>query len=133
MGWHAIEITESRILGGDFHRLCRDFQRRFISAGAPEEMALFVKRGAFDDARTVYVSPAGSALLHDLIESYGGRTCDEPACDDVTLVYGVPGADELLLKNRHLVRDERGNRPARVRNEAQVVTLPSYRRAAAGV
>lgn len=97
MTWYSIEITESCILGGAYHRLCRAFQHAFIAAGAPPEMALLAQRIGLDDTRRVFISPASVSYLGNLIDEYDGEPCACPASEDVTLVYGVPGAKASLL------------------------------------
>ena len=97
MSWYAIEITESCILGGAYHRFCRAFQHAFIKAGAPPEMALLARRLGLDETRRVYVSPASVPFLGSLIEEYAGAPCACPRHDEVTLVYGVPGVKARLL------------------------------------
>lgn len=97
MSWYAIEITESCILGGAYHRLCRAFQQAFIKAGAPPEMALLAQRVGLDESRRVYISPASVPYLGTLLEDYDGRPCDCPKIDEVTLVYGVPGVKARLM------------------------------------
>ncbi len=97
MSWYVIEISESCILGGTYHRLCRTFQHAFIAAGAPPEMALLARRAAFDEARRIYISPASVPYLGNLLEEFGGQPCDCPGREEVTLVYGVPGAKAQLL------------------------------------
>lgn len=99
MTWYAIEITEACLLGGAYHRLCRAFQQAFIAAGAPADMALFAGRGAFDESRVVYLSPASVPILGELIAEYDGRPCDCPDAGLVTLVYGVPGVKARLLES----------------------------------
>ena len=96
MGWFCVDVEESLLSSGSFHRLCRKFQRAFITAGAPAEMALF----ATNDGQRVhrlYFSPGSIAHVEDLIERYGGRRCEQPGRDALTLLFGVPDAKERLF------------------------------------
>lgn len=94
--WFQVTITEARVLGGVFHRLCRDFQRAFIDAGAPAEMALFVRTILMSDERIVYFSPGSVGYVSDLIRAHGGHPAEAPDERHVTLLFGVPDADTML-------------------------------------
>lgn len=94
--WYQVEFTEPRILGGAYHRLCRTFQQRFIVAGAPPDMALFATLGSFSDTRRVYLTPGSLPYVQELIDLFGGSPCDGPCDEEVAMVYGVPGAEQLL-------------------------------------
>lgn len=95
--WFKVTVTESCVLGGLFHRLCREFQRAFIAAGAPVEMALFAQTYVLGDSRDIYFSPGSLPYVAELIRLHGGVSCSEPELGQVTMVYGVPGADAQLL------------------------------------
>lgn len=95
MAWTRIEITEAALLGGTYHRICRRFQHAFIAAGAPDGMALFAQTFSIGDTRTLYLTPASREHLGDLHAQ--GQPCPAPAAQDVTLVFGVPGAERTLL------------------------------------
>lgn len=97
MSWYCVEITEACVLGGDYHRLCRQFQRAFIQAGAPADMALFAQTAPEGDTRKVYFSPASIGFVRPEIESYGGFPCECPEERMVTLVFGVLDAKARLL------------------------------------
>lgn len=96
--WFKVTITESLVLGGLFHRLCREFQRAFMSAGAPADMALFAQTYVLGDSRDIYFSPGSLPYVAELIRVYDGHPCREPELGQVTMVYGVPGADAHLLE-----------------------------------
>lgn len=129
MSWHVIEISESCILGGAYHRFCRAFQHAFIAAGAPSDMALLARRTGLDETRQVYVSPASLPYLGSLLEEYEGRPCECPYSDDVTLVYGVPGVKARLLNTHEPARDLL---PVVRQEAAAIFPLVSTRQAAAG-
>ncbi len=96
MHWFRVDISESCILGGDYHRLCRAFQQAFIKNGAPNEMALFVESLPLENQRRVFLSPGSMQYLQSLLEGYEGTPCNGPD-GNVTLVYGVPEARMHLL------------------------------------
>jgi hypothetical protein len=92
MTWFKATITESCILGGAFHRLCREFQRAFISAGAPADMALFAQTFVLGDSREIFFSPGSIPYVAELVRLFDGRPCAAPDVNDLTMVYGVPGS-----------------------------------------
>jgi hypothetical protein len=92
MTWFKTTITESCILGGAFHRLCREFQRAFISAGAPADMALFAQTMVLGDSREIYFSPGSVPYVAELVRLFDARPCSSPNIQDLTMVYGVPGS-----------------------------------------
>ena len=88
--WYRIEVNEECVLGGAYHRLCRAFQRIFIGAGAPPDMALLAEMHPFHNRRLVYLSPASIPHVWDLIAEYSGTPCDPPDLTHVSVVFGVP-------------------------------------------
>lgn len=96
MAWYSIDMPEESVTDGGYHRFCRQFQKAFIGAGAPPELALFALRNASREGRRLYLSPNSHVYISDLIQCYGAQPCDVPDAGSVTLVYGVPGAKTLL-------------------------------------
>lgn len=102
MQWFLIDMPQTSLADGDYHRLCRQFQKAFIDAGAPADLALFARRSSGADpreatsSRRLYLSPQSGTYVPDLIRHYHGRTCGIPEPSSVTLIYGVPGARSLL-------------------------------------
>ena len=89
--WIRVTLNDRRVLGGSFHRLCRGFQQAFIAAGAPRGMAMFaIVEG---DQRSVYFSPESLRHVQELVEHHEGEPCDVPDSRDLTMIFGVPGAD----------------------------------------
>lgn len=99
--WHKLTVTDSSGPEGPFRSLCREFQRCFIAAGAPEEMALFTRSDRAGDAHDVYLSPGSFPHADELVRQYGGQPCAPPYPGSVTMVYGVPGADRRVLSDNH--------------------------------
>lgn len=96
MAWYSIDMPEQSVTDGGYHKLCREFQKAFIGAGAPPEMALFACRQVRAHGRRLYLSPSSPVYVPDLIQCYGAEPCSVPEPESVTLVYGVPGAKKLL-------------------------------------
>lgn len=132
MNWYAIDITESCMLGGAYHKLCRDFQHAFIAAGAPPEMALMAQRMRVDAARRVYISPESLPYVGELVEAYGGRPCSRPNVEEVTLVYGVPGAKDRLLVRADYGLEVYARDAAAASRDAHIVPMLPVRQAASG-
>lgn len=126
MTWYLIEMPPASLTDGEYHRLCREFQKAFIDAGAPVDLALFARRESVP-TRSLYLSPPSGSYVPELIRHYGGRPCGIPDASTVTLVYGVPGARGLLSDpNAHA---KSSSRPA----EASIYPLtPSSEAASAG-
>lgn len=95
--WSKVTITESCVLGGTFHSLCRDFQRAFIAAGAPDSMALYAQTYVLEDSRDIYFSPGSYPYVEELIRLHNGTPCSAPRPTEVTMVYGVPDADGRIF------------------------------------
>lgn len=96
MAWYSIDMPEDSVTDGGYHRFCRHFQKAFISAGAPPELALFACRNGTSSGRRLYLTPSSPGYVPDLVQSYGAEPCEMPEPGAVTLVYGVPGAKTLL-------------------------------------
>lgn len=112
MTWYSIDIPQTSLDDGAYHRLCRQFQKAFIGAGAPADFALFAQRRAVP-ARRLYLSPPSGVHVPDLIRHYKGRPCSAPEPSSVTLIYGVPGASSLLngLSGSHETSKRRPETP----------------------
>lgn len=99
MAWYSIDMPEDSVTDGGYHRFCRQFQKAFISAGAPAELALFACRNGTPSGRRLYLTPSSPGYVPDLVQAYGAEPCDVPEPGTVTLVYGVPGAKTLLSES----------------------------------
>ena len=110
MAWYSIEMPEESITDGGYHRFCRQFQKAFIGAGAPPDLALFARRNGTSTGRRLYLTPCSSGYVPELVNDYGAEPCDVPEEDTVTLVYGVPGAKTLLtVKDEMRLLHEQGD------------------------
>ncbi len=96
MEWRQVELDAGKISAGAYHALCRRFQRAFIHAGAPQTMALFTGMTP-QGGRMVYFTPECTGLVQELLEEHAARPCGRPRAGTVTLIYGVPGVEQLLL------------------------------------
>ena len=98
MVWYVIDMPEASLTDGVYHRFCRKFQRAFIDAGAPPDLALFAERNTSSEERRLYLSPESESFVPDMMREYDAASCRAPDPDRVTLVYGVPGAQMLLTQ-----------------------------------
>lgn len=98
MDWYSIDMPQGSMASGSYHRACRAFQRAFIDAGAPSDLALFARRPS-EAVPRLYLTPSSARYVPDLIRRYSGCRCTVPDAGSVTLVYGVPGARALLAEN----------------------------------
>lgn len=101
MTWYSIDMPQASLTDGAYHRLCRQFQKAFIEAGAPADLALFAQRDGVP-ARRLFLSPCSGSYVPELISHYKGRPCASPDASSVTLIYGVPGARSLLKSGRSI-------------------------------
>lgn len=125
MAWYSIDMPEESVTDGGYHRFCRQFQKAFIGAGAPPEMALFACRDRSISGRRLYLTPSSQDFVPDLVQYYGAEPCGVPESSTVTLVYGVPSsktllssADDTSLKTESVSVDRR----------ATTATLPSVQK-----
>jgi hypothetical protein len=112
MAWYSIDMPEVSVINGAYHRLCREFQKAFIGAGAPPELALFACRKSSAERRRLYLSPNAGDYVPHLMEDYGAEPCSVPDAGTVTLVYGVPGAKSLLTVPETLSLSKQRDTPA---------------------
>ena len=95
--WYRVVLDEPYLLAGTYHRLCRQFQRAYIAAGAPSDMALFASKDARADTRPVFFSPSSRDHASALLDHYHAEPCVAPSPEGVTLLYGAADAVPLLL------------------------------------
>src|SRR5690625_6721764 len=89
--WIGVPLNDGRVLDGPSPRLSRGFQQAFLAAGAPRGMAMFAIVDG--DQRSVYFSPESLHHVQDLVDDHDGEPCDAPDTRDLTMIFGVPGAD----------------------------------------
>lgn len=106
MDWFSIDMPQGSLTDGAYHRLCRAFQRAFIDAGAPSDLALFAARSG-EAKRRLYLTPSSVRYVPDLIRRHDGHRCAAPEAPAVTLVYGVPGAVSLLPRDAQAQEEQR--------------------------
>lgn len=106
MTWYCVDLSANSIAEGLYHRLCREFQKSFIAAGAPAEMALFAQTVPNEGCRKVYFSPGSVHYVNSLIELLSGAPCDEPDQDLITLVFGVPDAGAKLFASTRVLDEQ---------------------------
>ena len=125
MAWYSIDMPEESVTDGGYHRFCRQFQKAFIGAGAPPEMALFACRDRSISGRRLYLTPSSQEYVPDLVQYYGAEPCTVPESSTVTLVYGVPGSKTLLsLADDTSIKTE----TAPVERRSTPATLPSVQK-----
>ncbi len=121
MAWYSIDMPEESVTDGGYHRFCRQFQKAFIGAGAPPELALFACRDKSLVGRRLYLTPSSSDYVPDLVQYYGAEPCAVPECGDVTLVYGVPSSKTLLS-----TPDDTSPAPIPASVQSERRTLPAH-------
>ncbi|MFQ5659328.1 MAG: hypothetical protein ACE5GZ_02810 [Gammaproteobacteria bacterium] len=97
MAWNKVlltteQIEEQRVL----ETLEKRFEKLFIAADGPEDMALLSDNEYKDGRITIYFTPGCSPCCDDLISQYSGEECDPPTIDHVFLLDGNDDALDLL-------------------------------------
>ena len=101
--WFCVEMEPAA--RASFLRLCRQFQRAFMRAGAPDNMALFARTTESGEAYELYFSPECESYVDHLIEDHDGVPCRPPQSEAMTLLFGIPDAKSQLMSNEVLEHD----------------------------
>jgi len=96
MVWYSVDMPEASVTDGVYHRFCREFQKAFIGADAPQTLALFACRKSRAEKRRLYLSPDAGEYVPHLMQNYDAKPCSVPEESSVILVYGAPNAKSLL-------------------------------------
>ena len=97
MSWHKIFLTTGQIENeGLLKKIENQFERFFMEAEGPPDMALFSDNKYSDDHIGIYFTPGCSPDCDDLITRYDGGECDTPPKSDVFLLDGNDDALDLL-------------------------------------
>jgi len=97
MSWHKSTLTTEQIEEQQaLVKLEDEFEKLFMEADGPEDMALFSDNNYIGDAISIYFSPGCNPSCEALISQYEGKECDPPARGDVFLLAGDDDACDLL-------------------------------------
>jgi len=97
MGWHKISLTKDQIEEqGAIQTIEKQFEKLFIDADGPLEMALLSENEYTDDKISIYFTPVCSPSCDELISQYDGNECEPPSIDHVFLLDGDDEALDLL-------------------------------------
>ncbi|MBT7950077.1 MAG: hypothetical protein HN764_00500, partial [Gammaproteobacteria bacterium] len=77
-------------------KLQKQFEKLYIAADGPDEMALLSDNEYKDGKITIYFTPDCKPSCDDLITEYDGETCEPPTIDHVFLLDGNDYALDLL-------------------------------------
>lgn len=99
MAWYKVTLTNKQIEEQRaLQNLRKEFEKSFIAADAPEDMALFSENEYHDDRIAIYFTPGCDPHCVSLITQYHGEECDPPALDQVFLLDGNDDALDLLTR-----------------------------------
>ena len=87
MPWYEITLSSEQLDAGLSEEIQRDFETRFVNAGAPPGMALFCDSFPVPQY-SMYFSPDSAEYASDIISAYSGDPCDQPNASEVTLLVG---------------------------------------------
>ena len=97
MTWNKIILTTEQIEEQHaLEKLQKQFEKHYIAADGPDEMALFSDHEYIDGKITIYLTPDCKPSCDDLISQYSGEECDPPTIDHIFLLDGNDYALDLL-------------------------------------
>lgn len=102
--WHKVVLTQAQVIAGVRRDIMLAFAQRHLALGGPPEMALFGTL-VWQKPVTVFFTPACATSVQDLIEAYGGVSCDKPT-DPVDLLVSTdsdPWSTFGLTKSEGLI------------------------------
>lgn len=99
MAWNRVLLTTSQIEEQHaLEHLEKQFEKLFIKAGGPEDMALFSDNDYTDGQIHIYFTPGCNPHCASLISQYSGEECEPPQLSEVFLLDGNDEALELLTR-----------------------------------
>lgn len=87
MSWHVVTLTVAEVAGGKI-TLCREeFERLFLAAHGPRQMALF-QRQREDGSVELFLTPECSQHAAELLERWQASPCERPSLVGLHLLVG---------------------------------------------
>jgi hypothetical protein len=97
MSWHKATFTTEQIEEQQtLVKLEDQFEKLFMVADGPEDMALFSDNNYKENEISIYFTPGCNPSCEELINQYDGKECDPPLRGDVFLLAGNDDASDLL-------------------------------------
>ena len=100
MPWHKVVFTFEQI---EQERALLDLSNRFekiyIQAQGPSDMALFSDNEYTDNKINIYFTPGCSPACDYLIAEFDGHECEAPDVEYVSIVTGNDDAEDLLASH----------------------------------
>lgn len=97
MAWNKVVLTSEQIeKQRALEKLEKAFEKLFIAADGPDDMALFSDNEYQDGKIGIYFTPGCNPHCAGLIGEYGGEECEPPALSQVFVLDGNDDALELL-------------------------------------
>ena len=97
MSWNMVLLTTEQIEEQHaLEKLEKQFEKLYMAADGPDDMALFSDHEYTDGKITIYFTPDCMPSCDDLISEYNGQECDPPTIDHVFLLDGNDYALDLL-------------------------------------
>jgi hypothetical protein len=99
MAWNKVSLTAEQIEEQHaLEKLEKQFEKLFIAANGPEDMALFSDNDYQDGRISIYFTPGCNPHCAGLISQYSGEECEPPSLGRIFLLDGNEEAVELLTK-----------------------------------
>ncbi len=97
MSWHKATFTTEQIEEQQsLVKLEDQFEKLFMVAEGPADMALFSDNNYTGDTISIYFTPGCNPSCDELISQYKGTECDPPVRGGVFLLAGNDDACDLL-------------------------------------
>jgi len=87
MSWYEVILSSEQVGEGISEKIQSDFEKLFVKAGKPPEMALFCDTFPVPQF-AMYFSPVSAHYCSELISAYSGDACEKPNSSEVTLLVG---------------------------------------------
>jgi len=97
--WYCLNLGDAQLADAQLDQLKARFDAQWRSAGAPQEMALFIRHeaeGRLHCEVKTYFSPAAAALA----QAVGALPCRQPGVESLGLLAGSDGCWAQLF-SRH--------------------------------
>ena len=95
MAWQKVTITPEQITDGEGTRLQDAFEKAFMTANAPDGVAMFGEHEV-TDSFSYYFSPAAVHLFPSMLEAFGASDTTPPSRDEAALFVGHANAENML-------------------------------------
>jgi hypothetical protein len=100
MNWISVKFPAGQVPSGRFVTMRGLFEAAFMTAGGPEDAAMFENSPSYTE-HVFYFSPAAAAFILPFLteRGYSPTPCDPPPLEETILLVGADGALDRLLSS----------------------------------